>query len=76
MQCAAVIRYLELMIDAPQMNLLLGLLNLKDAIYGNWPLDAEEPPTTLDQSAEASNLISFSSKIEFLKARADGAVKS
>lgn len=30
---------------------------LKDAIYGNCPLDAAEPPTTLDQSAEPSNTI-------------------
>lgn len=35
---------------------------LNDAMYGNCPLDADEPPTTRDQSAEPSNFISFDSK--------------
>lgn len=38
---------------------------LKDAMYGNCPLDAGEPPTILDQSADPSNLISFERKIGF-----------
>lgn len=57
-QCAALRRYTELTMAAPQ-KWLLDLL--KDAMYGNCPLDADEPPTTLGQSAEPSNLISFSS---------------
>lgn len=43
-------------------------------MYGNCPLDAAEPPTTLDQSAEPSNLISFGSKIGSSTAGAGSAV--